>query len=177
LLDAFHENTQPWLLPKRRFDGVGKRQSLSKLQASAGSLSRNLPDGASPVNVTNRSGLSELCLDDAGSLLARFLGRGDSVATFRVLRWKNSIREAFRIAVTRLPAPSRCKQQHKPDQLWPESLPSGIGCVGCQGQIPTQIPYLRKVPYEPLPDNPEVVISSGRQNKILNEYREKSEDG
>ena len=66
LLDALHVDPQTRLLPESRFDGLGKRKSLSRFNARAASLSRNEHYGTLGVNVIRRSGLSKLCLDYAG---------------------------------------------------------------------------------------------------------------
>ena len=100
LLDAFQVDPQPRLLPESRVDSLGKGESLGRFTGDRTSLGRARQLGVFGVSIVGCFGLSQ-----AGPGFRRrapvpvFLGVGSSSRTVEVQRRKNSLGEAFLVAV------------------------------------------------------------------------------
>src|SRR5262249_50267373 len=91
--------------------------------------------GVFGVSFVGRFGLSQAGLASAGGVLARLLGRGEFLVHVVVQRRKNSLGEAFLVAVRSVTATKLRTHQEEPDELKPDPVPPSSCCVGRQDQI------------------------------------------
>src|SRR5262249_39209482 len=114
---------------------LGERDCLARLTGDPIPLSSGRQLGFFGARIVCFLGLPETDCGSAGGLLRGLLGRGEFLVHVEVHRGKNSLGEAFLVAVPLVAASQGGGQQEESEKLWPNSESSGYDRLGRQGQI------------------------------------------